>query len=442
MAGGTIEFNFRGNLTQLKRDLAEATRLAKQSAGEVNRSGSSGRGGEHGGGVFDRLFARSGGTQRRAERFFNTALAGGAGGIPNLAGNAVEALGLGVGAGLGVAVAAEQFIKLRERVKEANKAMKELRETTSRPLSEIAQLGSEGIEKELGDNESATNTARKERKNWFIRFGDAVRRAAGRTPEGEGTTGAEAVRQDDSAIVKAMQRRLHLAAAIATAEHRSVDIQEMREQGDERSAKFAEIKAKAEEKIASLRLKYGHDPMMAPSLAQRILNIRRSQRFEESAVNRAEDTEAREDAHAEALGTIQALNVSPRRKSLLLAARRALNAQENLAAARPGTHEWHQAGTEAGLALETFRTGRFQNWQVHNGEGGYNFDLANSERREAREKSAFAQNSKDKADRISRGAYGDSSGVPVGGDTAAGVLKDIKNLLEKAFSDGGDEGSK
>lgn len=63
--GGAIEFNFKGNLTQLRRDLNEASRLASAHATDVTRATSGPAGG------FAGMFSRTPELNQKMEQYWS-----------------------------------------------------------------------------------------------------------------------------------------------------------------------------------------------------------------------------------------------------------------------------------------------------------------------------------------------------------------------------------
>lgn len=161
MPSGSIEFEFKGNLAQLQRDLRSATRLAQQAARETGQATQ--RGFEGG---LTSLFKRS--PERRAERAFaglGTALATGDV-AQGLAAFTEKLSGLGLAAGIGVGVAIGIFEKFRHDIKETDAATETLRQHLNVPLKFQLGLGLEGLSSEIQQYSKEIDELEKKRESF------------------------------------------------------------------------------------------------------------------------------------------------------------------------------------------------------------------------------------------------------------------------------------
>lgn len=154
MPKSSIEFEFKGNLAQLQRDLRAAARMAQQAARETGQATQKGFEGGLAG-----LFRRS--PERRAELAFSRLAQDlSSGDIAGaLSGFAERMSGLGLAAGIGVGASVVAFGKLREAIKNANEVHKALSTELEKPINVQLGLGAEGITKQIDAIEKALDRA-------------------------------------------------------------------------------------------------------------------------------------------------------------------------------------------------------------------------------------------------------------------------------------------
>lgn len=254
--GAAIEFEFKGNLAQLKRDLGEASRLAKATASDVSRTTRDGFSGGIAG-----AFRRT--PERRAERAIGTFGAGLLTGDPALAIAALseKITGFGLVGGVAVGVVAVAFEKFRKQVEEASKAYEGLRSQLSRPLPLQTALGPEGITSQIESLSKAEDTLIEKRKSLGERLkeffgggtspaGSADVRFGGTAPSRQQTT----AERNDAAIKESEKRLADLAAARADKELKIANIKLQAVSSSEKDAELAKITLDYEEKRAALLL--------------------------------------------------------------------------------------------------------------------------------------------------------------------------------------------
>lgn len=253
---GAIEFSFKGDLTQLRRDLREASRLAQQAAGEVSRSTA-------GGGIAG-AFRRT--PERRAERAISQLGAGLLTGDIGMAiagfTEKITAFGLAAGAGVGVAIGV--FEKFHHEVIETAKAFDGLQQNLHRPLAFQGALGPEAISSELESGNKALQAALEKRESIWNKLNEFLHRG---TTAGQadtrfggapvGPAGPDLAAQHDKIIEEALQRQNQLAGIRADKELQIANLKLMSAQGYEKEAALAKITLDAEEKRAALLLNRG-----------------------------------------------------------------------------------------------------------------------------------------------------------------------------------------
>lgn len=246
----SIEFEFKGNLQQLRRDLGEASRLAKQSASEISRSADIGS-----------LFRRT--PERRAERAFGAL---GTGLLTGDIGTAIagftekiSAFGLAAGAGIGVAIGV--FEKFRHEINETAKAFDGLQQNLARPLGIQSGLGPEALASEIEAGNKKLEEAQEKREtiwnkiNEFLHRGTMGGQSDTRFGGGRaGPAGPALAEQHAKIIEEAEQRLSQLAGIRADKELKIANLKLQAAQGSEKEAALAKVALEVEEKRAALLL--------------------------------------------------------------------------------------------------------------------------------------------------------------------------------------------
>lgn len=256
MPNAAIEFEFKGNLASLRRDLNEAARLAKASANETSRATR-----ETFNESISSAFRRT--PERRAERAF-AALGTGllTGDIGLAIGSFTEKItAFGLAAGTGVGIAIGVFEKFRHEIHETNQTFDALRQDLSRPFALESRLGPEALTSliEAGDKKLEAAVAKRESGwNKFAEFlnrgtipaGSSDVRFGGAAPVRTLTRGEELERL----ITEELERQAKRTAERADKELKIANLKLMAVTTSEKEADLAKITLDAEEKRAALLL--------------------------------------------------------------------------------------------------------------------------------------------------------------------------------------------
>lgn len=242
---GAIEFSFKGDLSKLRRDLGEAARIAKSTAGQIERETRSG----FDGGVAG-LFRRT--PERRAERAISglgSALATGdlGAGVLALTGK-ITAFGLAAGVGVGLAV--ETTRKFHDQIVETGNAVEALRGQLSRSVSIQGGLGEGGISKEIENLDAALGELEKKASSQGTKFADLLIKLKIATPLKD----IDDPKKRAQLIQEAEERSATLASKRADKELQIANLKLQAAQGQEKEAALAKIQLDYEEKRAALLL--------------------------------------------------------------------------------------------------------------------------------------------------------------------------------------------
>jgi hypothetical protein len=325
--GGAIEFQFTGNLTQLKQSLNQATRLAQQSVGQVNRAtgGRGGRGTE----FFAEPHLRSERRVGTAARTFVNNLGSIQTGA-DAASSAVQALESSFAGGLVIGTAAIAGIALYEKftaaIKASEKAHAVLATELSKPIGTLTGLSASDLQAQVKLIHEATAEVQKTSSSPFVK-GKAFAGAAGEalgikssdvgaaaqaafygTPLGAAWKYSTAVSgfayehtglkgKVDAARAKADQPRRDQILAGITREHRletavtadiHAGVEEKREgiEGSDEDAAIMAIRRKAKEESSAVKEKLGGKPIEAANLGRRLMDISAVARMEEAAAHK------------------------------------------------------------------------------------------------------------------------------------------------------------
>lgn len=260
MASSAIEFEFKGNLAQLRRDLNEAARLAKQSSSDISRST---QGGFEGG--FAGLFRRS--PERRAELAFHQLAADiSTGDVGAAVANFGSRLsGLGLAAGIGVGVAIGLFQKFSSEIKETSKSLETLSEHLAKPAGLQGALGPEGITKEIESFKKESDDLAEKQKS----IGSTIASKFTSFSFGSYFGGKDYTAKTDpvaKAQLEDFNRLAYLTSRRADAELKIANLKLEAVTTSEKDASLAKITLEAEEKRAKLKLERPDDANLVKSL--------------------------------------------------------------------------------------------------------------------------------------------------------------------------------
>jgi hypothetical protein len=326
--GGNIEFTFTGNLTQLKQSLNQATRLAQQSVGQVNRAtaGHGRRGTE----FFEAPHLRSERRVGTAARNFVNNLGGIQTGA-EAAGAAVQALEGSFAGGLGIGVAAIAGIAIYEKftaaIKASEKAHTALAMELSKPMGTLTGLSASDLQAQVKLVHEATAEVQKTSSSPYVK-GKALAGVAGgafeqtlgikpssvlkglfdATPMGALWKYSTAVSgfayeqtglkgKVDAARAKADQPGREQILAGIKREHRlqtliadtsAKEVEEKREglEGSDEDAAVMRIRRKAKEESSALKTRLGGQPIEAANLARQLMDISAVARMDEAAAHK------------------------------------------------------------------------------------------------------------------------------------------------------------
>lgn len=293
-SGGGIQFQFSGDLTQLKADLQKAAKLAQQYTNETNRA--TGKAAAHQATFFEQPRLRGERKVARAAKNFARSF-GTIGSGADAASSALQALESSFNIGFGATVAATAGIAVfdawTKEIEATKKAHEALKVELSKPIAVIGGLSVSEMEAQMKSTGAATENFSKANQGFFQSFGRRTAATVGSWMHGD-FSGAQqkavnaqmAGGEHGGDVQEGIKRRLDIGKKIAEAEEHEADMARRKSMG--KVSRSEEIADRAERQKAALKLAFSESPEKSnadKATARATLNRRLA------AIDSASDTE-------------------------------------------------------------------------------------------------------------------------------------------------------